>query len=194
MDDGRADQHGLRHAVAEQAAPGAADRPRRRLERIGEGVAISRKSSIRTPWWRTSRRRAALLARSTLPSRSTVEQGGGGVVEHRLVEAVGVDQLVALVAQPLDRLVERRGRARQSRCPGQGAGEALAEIAEPDGVDEPGKFQIRPLDMAPRAGPRRRRGGGRRPASSRRDRAGRAKRRTRRQRAPAAPAARPGRR
>ena len=79
------------------------------------------------------------------------EQGGRRVVEHRLVEAVGVDQFVALVAQPLDRLVERAGKLDEAAALAA-MREALAEIAEPDRVDEAGELHIGALDVPPQQG------------------------------------------
>ena len=120
VDDRGADQHGLRHAVAEQGhEPRPADRAA--LQRMREGVAIF--AEILDPHALVADQEAArgLVGELDLAVAVDGEQGGRRVVEHRLVEAVGVDQLVALVAQPLDRLVERLRRDRRSRCPGRGA-------------------------------------------------------------------------
>ena len=103
--DGGADQHRLRNAVAEQRhQPRPVDRAA--LERLGEGVAIFAEvldADAAVPHQQPPRR---LVGELDLAGGVDGEQGGRRVVEHRLVEAVGVDQLVLLVAHPLDRVVE----------------------------------------------------------------------------------------
>ena len=159
---------------------------------LAKASPYSRKSSTRTPWWRIEQAARGLVGELDLAVAVDGEQGGRRVVEHRLVEAVGVDQFVALVAQLADRVVEHLGEIAEAAALAA-VGEALAEIAEADRVDEAGQLHVGALDIAPE----HRRGAddeqGRRRSARRRDRAGPARRRRRRRVRAAAPAARPGR-
>ncbi len=107
----------------------------------------SAKSSTRTPRMADEQAARRLVGELDLAVVDG-EQSGGGVVEHRLVEAVGVDQFVALVAELLDARVEDRREVAEARALAA-VGEALAEIAEADRVDEAGDLHVGALDVVP---------------------------------------------
>ena len=150
VDDRGADQHRLRHAVADQRhqprpADGAA------LERVGEGVAIF--AEVLDPDAAVAHQQAPrrLVGELDLAVAVDGEQGGRSVVEHGFVEAVGVDQLVLLVAHPPDRIVEHRAQLAEAAAV-EAVREALAEIGEADRVDESGELAVGALDVAPEQG------------------------------------------
>ena len=142
-----ADQHRLRNAVAEQRhQPRPVDRAA--LERLGEGVAIFAEildPDAAVPHQQPPRR---LVGQLDLAGCVDGKERGRRVVEHRLVEAVGVDQLVLLVAHPLDRVVEHGAQLGEAAAV-EPVGEALAEVGEANRVDEPGQLHVGELDVAP---------------------------------------------